>query len=292
MTGVSCSRLDNRAVLRLEGPEVRGFLQGLVTNDVERLDPGHSLHAALLSPQGKFLFEFLLWPDGEAILLEGEAERREELMRRLMLYRLRARVAIEPDPRVVLAVPGEDGLDRLGLPQEPGACRREGEALLSVDPRLAGLGARVILPAAGVEAFLAGHALAEDPAAWDRQRLRLGVPDGSRDMTVDRSTALEGSMDALRGVAFDKGCFVGQEVTARTKHRGLLKRRLVPVRVEGALPGPGTRVLAGEREAGEIRSGHGDRALCLLRLDMLASDVPLKAGDSTIHPEPPAWMQR
>ncbi|MDX6749120.1 folate-binding protein [Geminicoccaceae bacterium 1502E] len=292
MTGVSYSRLESRALLRLSGPEARGFLQGLVTNDLDRLGPDRSLHAALLSPQGKFLFEFVLYEDSEAVLLEGEAGRRDELLRRLMLYRLRAKVQIEPDPRVVLGVPGRQGLERLALPAEAGACRRDGEALLSTDPRLAELGARVILAEHDVAEFVAAKGLEADADAWELHRLALGVPDGSRDLVVDRSTALEGNMEALLGVAFDKGCFVGQEVTARTKHRGLLKRRLVPVRVEGPLPAPGTQVTAGERDAGEVRSGHGDRAICLLRLDFLAVDGPtLKAGDSIIVPQPPAWME-
>lgn len=291
MTGVSCTHLGSRALLRLAGPDTRSLLQGIVTNDVEELTPERNLHTALLSPQGKFLFEFFLWEDGGDVLVEARAERLDELMRRLMLYRLRAKVQIAPDPRAVLAVPGEAALELLGLPREPGVSRRDGEALLCADPRLAAMGARVVLPKAAIPSFLETHGLVQDPLAYERHRLALGVPEAG-DLVVDRSTALEACMDRLNGVSFAKGCFVGQEVTARTKHRGLLKRRLLPVRVEGPLPEPGTRVMAGEREAGEIRSGLGERAICLLRLELLDQpDTRLTAGEATIHPERPAWLQ-
>jgi folate-binding protein YgfZ len=126
---------------------------------------------------------------------------------------------------------------------------------------------------------------------YDRMRLRLGVPDGSRDLVADRSLLLESGFEELHGVSFTKGCFVGQELTARTKHRGLIKRRLLPVRVDGALPAPGTQVTCGGKDAGEVRSGDGDLALALLRLDQLAAgDEPLVAGDAVLTPVPPRWL--
>jgi folate-binding protein YgfZ len=133
------------------------------------------------------------------------------------------------------------------------------------------------------------------PETYERHRLRLGVPDGSRDLVPQKALLLESGFEELHGVSFDKGCFVGQELTARTKHRGLVKKRLFPVRVEGALPEPGTIIRAGGQEAGEMRSGLDDRALALLRLEpaeaAMRSEIELRAGASQIWPEMPGWMR-
>lgn len=291
--------LPGRAVLRLEGEDARGFLQSLVSNDVDRLVPERALHAALLTPQGKYLFDFLLHEGGDgAILLDVEAGRAAALLQRLTLYRLRARVTIAAaDELAVVGVPGADAIPRLGLPPTAGAARRDGEALLAVDPRAAELGARAVLPADAVDAFRRRHGLPEGSVAvWDELRLRLGVPDGSRDLVVDRSLLLESGFEELNGVSFAKGCFVGQELTARTKHRGLVKKRLVPVRADGPLPAPGTPIARGGRDAGEMRSGRDGLGLALLRLEQLAAGreregEPLRAGGTALTPEPPPWLR-
>ncbi|WP_404326526.1 CAF17-like 4Fe-4S cluster assembly/insertion protein YgfZ [Aerophototrophica crusticola] len=146
------------------------------------------------------------------------------------------------------------------------------------------MGARLLLPA-GATPDLAQGSFAD----WDRLRLMLGVPDGSRDLVVDKSILLENGFDELRGVAWDKGCYVGQELTARTKYRGLVKKRLLPVAVQGPLPPPGTLVMAGEREAGEVRSGADGLALALVRLDALEAD--LTAGEARLVPQVPEWVR-
>jgi folate-binding protein YgfZ len=161
-----------------------------------------------------------------------------------------------------------------------------------VDPRLPDLGVRVVLPRDELDGFVSAHDLqrAERPD-YDRLRISLGVPDGSRDLVVERSLLLESGFEELHGVSFTKGCFVGQELTARTKHRGLVKKRLLPVRVDGALPAPGTPVTRGGRDAGEMRSGTGNLALALLRLDQLADSAePLIAGDAVLALAPPPWL--
>ena len=131
-------------------------------------------------------------------------------------------------------------------------------------------------------------------AAYDRHRLALGVPDGSRDLVIEKSILLENGFEELHGVSFTKGCFVGQELTARTKHRGLIKKRLVPVRVRGPLPEPGTPVTRGGRDAGEMRSGSGEDGLALLRLEQLTAEAtgasPLQAGDAVLSPVLPPWL--
>jgi folate-binding protein YgfZ len=280
----------------MSGPDARNLLQGLVSNDVDSLTPGRSIYAALLTPQGKYLFDFLLYQSDAAILLDAERSRLAALIQRLTMYRLRAQVAIEnaADALTVLAVFGDGAAERLGLTPGAGTARTEGPALLAVDPRLAELGVRVVLPTGEVDAFMAAHGLTPAPfAAYDRHRLALGVPDGTRDLIVDKSLLLESGFEELNGVSFTKGCFVGQELTARTKHRALVRKRLLPVQVNGALPPPGTVITRGDREAGEVRSGVDEIALALLRLEQLATvdRGELRAGDCVLTPAPPAWLQ-
>ena len=296
MSPPGCVVLDQRGIVRLTGPDARGLLQGLISNDVDSLTPSRAVYAALLTPQGKYLFDFLLSQGSDEILLDTETARAAALIQRLSMYRLRAQVAIENagDTLAVLAVFGEGTVERLGLAAEAGMARTEGNALLAVDPRLADLGVRVVLPIGEVDAFMVAHGLAPAPfAAYDRHRLALGVPDGTRDLIVEKSLLLESGFEELNGVSFTKGCFVGQELTARTKHRALVKKRLVPVRVTGALPEPGTPVTRGGRDAGDLRSGVDGIALALLRLEQLATTLtaPLMAGEAQLEPAPPAWLR-
>jgi hypothetical protein len=305
-----CVPLPDRGILRLSGKDARSFLQGLISNDVDRLAPDRALHAALLTPQGKYLFDFMLHErKGGEILLDAERDRLLALVQRLTMYRLRADVTIADasGELAVLAVLGEEAPAAFGLPAAPGAARLVGDAAaavvaVAVDPRAAALGVRVVLPRDAVPRFRAEHGLAEGELAdWDRLRLEQGVPDGSRDLVVERSLLLESGFEELGGVSFTKGCFVGQELTARTKHRGLVKKRLVPVRIHGPLPAVGTVVRRGEREAGEMRSsvpganGTDGIGLALLRLEQLtpmaAASGPLRAGEATLTPAPPLWLE-
>lgn len=288
--------LDNRGLLRLSGEAAAPFLQGLVTADIGKLETTRAVYSCLLTPQGKFLFDFHLVKlppqDGEAaILLETAAGRLAELERRLMLYRLRAPVGIEtlePAPAVALAF-GEGIAERLGLTPEPGAVRHDDGPLRMVDPRLAAFGVRLHGEREALLAWLAGRGVEPaTQAAFERHRIALAIPEAGQDLVVDKTIMLEAGLDRLNAVAFDKGCYVGQELTARTHYRGLVKRRLVPLRVTGGTAEPGTAILAGEREAGEIRSAAGDLALALLRLDRLGE--PLTTDRHPVHPLPAFWQ--
>ena len=255
------AHLPRRSVLSVTGADRVAFLQGLVSNDVTDAAPGRAVWAALLTPQGKWLADFFITADGEALLLDVEAEQAPMIATRLGRYRLRSAVAIAPDPRPVFA-----GWDEAahGTP----------------DPRLAAAGFRII-----------GDAIATTTAdVYDRRRLSLGLPDGSRDMESGKSTLLEAGFEELHGVSWTKGCYMGQELTARTKYRGLVKRRLVPVVVDGPLPTIGTPVLRDGLEVGAMRSGQGGLGLALLRLD--AFNSPLTCGSAALTPHLPAWMER
>ena len=260
------AHLPDRAVLGVTGADRVAFLQGLVSNDVAGAVPGRAVFAALLSPQGKWLADFFIVADGNRLLLDCEAALAPMLAQRLTRYRLRAKVAVEAAPLVVHAAWD-------GVPDAPGA-------IVARDPRLPEAGYRVI-----AETVLPGDATAGD---WDRHRLTLGLPDGSRDLESDKTVLLEAGFDELSGVSWSKGCYMGQELTARTKYRGLVKRRLVPVELAGDRPAPGTPVLRDGVEVGTLRSGDGTRAIAGLRVDALGA--ALTCGGVRVRVDLPGWM--
>jgi folate-binding protein YgfZ len=295
MADASFALLDDRGVLAVSGPDRRTFLQGLVSNDVDKVGRDQARYAALLTAQGKYLHDFIMIEAaGDAtILLDAEARRLADLKRRLSLYRLRAKVALEERPDLtVAAVFGDGAFAALGLVGEPGTARAFAGGVALVDPRLAALGVRCILPQESARSALVQAGLTEaGDAAYDNLRLGLGIPDGSRDLVIEKSILLEAGFDELNGVDWNKGCYIGQELTARTKYRGLVKRRLVPVAIDGPAPEPGTIVTGGGREVGEMRSSRAGCGLALLRIEAVRDGEPLIAGDATILPQTPDWLR-
>ena len=256
--------LPNRAVLSVTGDDRVSYLQGLVSNDVALAAPGRAVWSALLTPQGKWLADFFIFAEADRLLLDVEAAQRDDLARRLTRFRLRAKIAVEPDPLQVYA--GWDGAPEV-------------TRLIAPDPRL---------PEAGWRMLGTGIATTADANAYDRHRLRLGLPDGSRDMETEKTVLLEAGFDELGGVSWTKGCYMGQELTARTKYRGLLKRRLVPVSAAQTLPAPGTPVTKDGVEVGTMRSSNGELGLALMRLD--AMDAAVECG-SPLAVHTPDWMR-
>ena len=254
---MTVTRLSDRAVLRIAGADARPFLQGLITNDIDTLAPDHSLYAGLLSPQGKALFDMILHADGDDILVDVAAIRADALARRLSMYKLRKAVTITPTSLAVVA--GWNG-DAAGHP---------------ADPRLAVLGARWIAETA------------PDTDAYTPHRLAHGVPD-SADIGEDQLLWLETGADLLGGVSFTKGCYVGQENTARMHHRDKVRRRLVPLQIDGD-PGDTRDVTdAAGRTVGTVRSRHGDTAIAHLRLEAAAG--PLHVGAAAARVMRPTWL--
>jgi tRNA-modifying protein YgfZ len=254
--------LSDRAVIALEGAEARPFLQGLITNDLNRLAPGNGLYGALLTPQGKILFDFLVAEGDGAVLLDCAAAASEALVKRLTMYRLRAKIGIAIRPQLTVFA----GLS--GRPAE--------RAITFADPRVPALGPRSIGAVAEMPDYLEG------PAPYHAERLRLGVPEGP-DFGSGVIFALDAGLDELHGVAFDKGCYVGQELTARMKHRGTAKKRILAIRADRALPPPGEKLMAGDLEIGEILSTYGSDGFALMLLDrleqakasLIAASIPL-----------------
>lgn len=264
------AHLPERGVVAIAGSERVAFLQGLVSNDVAEVAPGRAVWAALLTPQGKWLADFFILTDGERLLLDCERGQSMMLVSRLARYRLRAAVEIT-DVSADFAVYAGWG----------GVAEALGEVILAPDPRLPEAGLRLL-----ARAPIATNARFED---WDLHRLALGLPDGSRDLEAERTLLLEAGFDELSGVSWSKGCYLGQELTARTRYRGLIKRRLVPVTVAGPLPAPATPVDGDGVARGSMRSGRGELGLASLRLDSLGER--LTCGDAILTPRLPAWMR-
>ena len=289
--------LPERGVLAVRGADATPFLQGLISSDLNRITAAQAGYGALLTPQGKFLFDFVIVRAGDALLLDTERARLGELLRRLTIYRLRSKVELEDASErfAVAAVLGEGAAARFDLPDRPGACRELGRA-----SRWSTRGSRSSACAWSCRPTRSSRTLEAmglarlDPRAYEHARLVLGVPDGSRDLVVERSTLLESGFAELHGVDFAKGCFVGQELTARMHYRGLVRKRLLPVVLKGPRPEPGTIIRLGELEAGEMRSSIDGRGLALLRLDRIAeaeqAGTPLYAGATEVLPVRPDWV--
>jgi len=270
--------LDDRAVLAISGPHARDFLQGLVTNDiVGGLAPGAGLYTALLSPQGKILFDFLMTEGDGALLLDVALETRDALLKKLKMYKLRAKLEIEARDQLAVFV------DLKGHPQNrvvPYADR----AVSFPDPRLAALGMRSIGARAEMPANLPG------PRAYHQHRLALAVPEGS-DFGFEKIFALDAGLAELNGVSFTKGCYIGQELTSRMKHRATSRKRILTVRAEAPLPASGA-VTKGGTEIGELISTHGNIAFALIRLDRLEeSQGDVTAAQIPVALHKPAWLE-
>jgi len=252
--------LISRAVIAVGGPDWRSFLQGLITQDVETLAPRESRFGALLTPQGRLLWDMFVVGRDEGCWLDVEAQHRDAIVQRLSMYRLRAKVEIASADLTVSAA-GEPGPD--------------GEWVR--DPRLPALGWR------GYGASGGG-----DEGAYEGRRLALGVPSPA-DWGSERTYPIEANFDILNGIDFKKGCFVGQETTSRMKRRGQVKSRMLPIVFDGPPPAFGAEILAGELRAGEVLSGIDGRAMALVRLDR-ARGAALTVEGRPVRTEVPAWM--
>ena len=264
MTNVA--ELPERGVIEIGGVDRVSFLQGLVSNDVAEAAPGRAVWAAFLTPQGKWLADFFVHADGDRLLLDAERAQIGMLVPRVQRYRLRAKVTVAPaDGLRVYAAWG-------GPPPE--------NPIVAPDPRLPEAGWRLLSTTP-----IPTNATAQQ---YDTHRLSLGLPDGSRDMEPEKSILLEAGFDELHGVSWSKGCYMGQELTARTKYRALIKRRLVPVAIDGIAPAPFTPVFKDGIDVGTMRSSRGQTGLAVIRLD--AMHAKLACGDATLTPVIPSWM--
>ena len=279
--------LPDRGVVKVSGDDARRFLNGLVTNDMEKVTPGSAQFAALLTPQGKIVSDFIiaeaLPQDGGGFFLDCPRALAAMLVEKLNFYKLRAKVLVEDRSDTLGVVAFWDGIGQSDV------------GLSYADPRLPALGTRTIIPpdlaaeaAANLGATLAGH------EAYNAHRIALGVPRGGEDFAYGDTFPHEADMDQLGGVDFDKGCYVGQEVVSRIEHRSTARSRVVPMAYEFA-PISGLPVMAGEKEVGTLMSAAKGRGLALVRLDRvadaLALGTPLTCGNMPVHLVKPDWAR-
>jgi folate-binding protein YgfZ len=277
MTGPHIALLADRGVVSVTGPDAAKLLQGVVTNDMDLLASQPSLFAGLLSPQGKILFDFFVVKTAAGLLVDVAREQAGDLVKRLTLYKLRAKVEIaniSEAHAVTASWHGEETPAAIGY----------------ADPRLPELGQRQIVALGEVDEPLHGM---KEAAAYHAHRIALGVPEGGKDYAFGDTFPHEALFDQLNGVSFDKGCYVGQEVVSRMQHRGTARKRVVPVVAGSPLPARGTEVTAGGQPIGTLGSCAGSRGLALLRLDRAAEmkekGFGLTAGDTPVAIELPAW---
>jgi len=259
-----------RSILAIEGQDIQAVLQGVVTNDVDKLARDHVVYTALLTPQGKYLFDFfLLWAAPERILIDVAGDRAAALAQRLKMYCLRRDAAISGDSGLGVAVAWPDA-------------GPDPNALCVADPRHPALGWR--LYGADPQALLTKMgATSADRADYDAIRVAERIPESGIELVPDDTYILEAGFERLAGVDFKKGCYVGQEVTARMKHKAALRKGLVQVQVAGTAP-PGTPITTGGKPAGTLFTTSGSTGLAHLRLDRAGTDM--QAGAATVHYSP------
>lgn len=261
MTDAACYKLEERCLIKISGADAESFLQSLITQDVAKLEEGRLVYGCLLTPQGRFLHDLFIFREGDAFYLECETQRREDLIRRFKIFKLRSKVMIEETDFLVYA--GQKG--KRSFP----------------DPRLRELGYR---------SYLNELAKAGSAAAYKDKRIHLGVPEGSIDIKPEGDTLSDVNLDLLNGVSWTKGCFVGQEVAARMENRGLVKKRMVIV--TGAKLVPGAGLSQNEVAVGEVRSVNatGTEGLAILKLAALRESIPIMQADGMkVEARLPTW---
>lgn len=273
MAGEKILELPDRSVVSVKGADARKLLQGLITNDMDQLhQPGDAIHAALLMPQGKILFDFFIVATSDGFLLETAAASADALAKRLTLYRLRAEVAIT----------SETGKYRVFALWNGAHLPDNASALLYADPRHPDLGQRAIIEKQSGAPVVASTASPEDYATL---RVTLGVPEGGIDFALGDTYPHEADFDIFNGVSFKKGCFVGQEVVARMQNKTVVRKRVAKIGADAPLH-TGHDINIGEIPIGKVGTVSGNSALALVRLDRAAEaldkDMPLTSGDTEI----------
>ena len=254
----------DRAILAVEGPEAENFLHNLVTADVMGMAVGDARYAALLTPQGKILFDFFAVRTAEGYLLDCAASQRDELAKRLTFYKMRAKVTIAARSDLEVGAAPDKPVHGISYP----------------DPRLPDMGWRIICAAGKLPAG----------AGYDAARIGLGLADSDGDIGSANLFPHEANFDQFGGISFTKGCYVGQEVVSRMEHRSTARSRILPVKFEGAAPPRGSEIRSGDKTVGAVLSSRNESALALIRLDRLEESAsPLLTQGVITHVQKPTW---
>ncbi len=285
MADTRIALLPDRGVVSVTSEDAEKLLQGVITNDMGLLATQPALHAGLLTPQGRILFDFFVVRSADGFRLETARDRAAALADRLMLYKLRAKVDIRDvsSDYTVAAIWG-GAYEPHGRGKAP---------LLFADPRLAAMGSRELVTIGSDWALANEEADSATQDEYHAHRIGLGVPEGGKDYAFGDAFPHEALFDQLRGVSFTKGCYVGQEVVSRMQNRGTARKRVVPVVGASPLPAPGAAIVAGGVEIGTLGSAAGERGLALLRLDRAAEFAArgetLRAGHDPVSIALPSW---
>jgi folate-binding protein YgfZ len=260
--------LPSRSLISLSGKDVQEFLQALITTDIESLPQGEARPGALLTPQGKILFDFLIWRDGDGFAIETDLSQRDPLIRRLTMYKLRAAVEIAPGADGITVFWGEDAQD--------------------------GAVADVAFAKSAIRVTRSPGHVADGPeAAYHALRIAAGIAVSGLDFALQDAFPHDVLLDKTEGLSFRKGCYVGQEVVSRMQHRGTARRRVAVVSSHGQMPAPGTTITAGGKAVGTIGSVDGYSALSIVRIDRvgdaLSNGLPLMAGEIPVELALPVW---
>ena len=281
MAGGSYSVLEDRGPVRVGGAEAGPFLQNIVTVDIDRIAADRAAYGGLLTPQGKVLFDFIIYRNGDGFLLDTRRDSAAELAKRLVFYRLRAKVEIA-DLSATHHVVAAWGSDEMS----------SGAISFVRDPRLPALGFRGV--ATTTPPDLSGWTRV-DQEAYHAHRIGLGVPEGGVDFVYGEAFPHDADMDQLGGVDFHKGCFVGQEVVSRMEHRGTARRRIIIAEAAELLPAPGTPISADGKVVGNLVSVSGRRGLAQVRIDRakdaLDAGLAMTAGDVALSLRIPDWAR-
>jgi len=257
------SKLSNRGFLSVSGADAETFLQGLITNDIHKLQTQPAIYALMLTPQGKFLYDFFISKPERSYVIEANVERLTELKKKLLMYKLRSKIDIT---------------ELADLHCFHSLTKPDINEFCAPDPRNNALGYRI---------YSTNNLGEDDSTTYHEQRISLKIPEGDLDMTQDKSYPLEFGIDELNGIDFSKGCYVGQEVTARTKYRGVVRKKIYGVRTEGSPLQPLTAITCNNIELGSLCSTHKNIALALLRIDetqtALASGMPILAAQDSVE---------
>ncbi len=287
MTETKMVLLPDRGVVAVVGEEAEKLLQGIITNDMGLLHTQPAIHAGMLTPQGKILFDFFVVKAPDGFLLEIAKDKARELADRVNMYKLRVKADITDVSSDYTVAAFWDGL------YHPHSERKQ--PLYFVDPRLPEMGGRELVTLGSDWALGGEGTQAATQDDYHAHRIEQGVPEGGRDYAFGDTYPHEALFDQLNGVCFKKGCFVGQEVIARMQHRGSTRKRVVPIVGDGALPRTGTDVVGGTASIGTVGSVSGEKGLALLRLDRAAEasqkGETLQAGGVPIRIALPKWAQ-
>ncbi|MGH6784424.1 MAG: YgfZ/GcvT domain-containing protein, partial [Sphingomicrobium sp.] len=283
---MKASLLPDRGVVKVAGADAAKFLDGLITADLDKVAAGNARYAALLTPQGKIIADFIVVKAAEEdhYFLDCPRALAPTLVQRLNFYKLRAKVIVE------------DLSETLGVLAVWDGAGKSGAGLCYADPRLPALGLRCMISTHIVDKAAAElGATLVDAADYEAHRIALGVPRGGSDFIYNDAFPHEADMDQLGGVDFAKGCYIGQEVVSRVEHRGAARTRIVPVAYDGFAAEPGMAVMAGDKTIGTLGSTADGRGVAMLRLDRaedaLAAGTPLTAGGVPLRIVKPAWAR-